>query len=117
MIIRSQRVKKAVLTALADEEMVKILDSTSDQAKSVRDIIVEKNIPYTNAYRKTKWLLAERMLVIDKIIITPEGKKFSLFRSVLSSINVKYGKNEIIIEAEQNINPKIKTMDRFFSLE
>jgi hypothetical protein len=117
MIIRSQRVKKAVLTALADEEMVKILDSTSDQAKSVRDIISEKSIPYTNAYRKTKWLVAERLLIIDKIIITPEGKRFSLFRSVLSSINVKYGKNEIIIEAEQNINPKIKTMERFFSLD
>jgi hypothetical protein len=45
MIIKSQRVKKAVLTALADEEMVKILDSVRDQAKSVRDIITEKNIP------------------------------------------------------------------------
>ena len=69
MIIRSQRVKKAVLTALADEEMVKILDSTSDQAKSVRGIISEKSIPYTNAYRKTKCLVAERLLIIDKIIL------------------------------------------------
>ncbi|MGA9842313.1 MAG: hypothetical protein WBP64_17510 [Nitrososphaeraceae archaeon] len=52
MIIKSQRVKKAVLTAVADDEMIKILDSTGNQAKSVRDIITEKNIPYTNAYRK-----------------------------------------------------------------
>ena len=117
MIIKSQRVKKAVLTALADEEMVKILDSARDQAKSVRDIITEKNIPYTNAYRKTKWLVAEKLLVIDKIIITQEGKKFSLFRSVLSSITVKYESNEILVEAEQNFNPKIKLMERFFSLE
>jgi predicted transcriptional regulator len=117
MIIKSQRVKKAVLTALADEEMVKILDSARDQAKSVRDIITEKNIPYTNAYRKTKWLVAEKLLVIDKIIITQEGKKFSLFRSVLSSISVNYECNEILVEAEQNFNPKIKLMERFFALE
>ena len=65
------------MTALADDEMIKILDSVGNQAKSVRDIISEKDIPYTNAYRKTKWLL-EKLLVIDEIIITPDGKKFSL---------------------------------------
>lgn len=117
MIIKSQRVKKAILTALADDEMIKILDSVGNQAKSVRDIISEKDIPYTNAYRKTKWLLAEKLLVIDEIIITPDGKKFSLYRIVLSSINVRYAGNEIIIEAEQNFNPKIRTVERFFSLE
>src|SRR6476646_9593707 len=117
MIIKSQRLKKAISTASADDEMIKILDSVGNQAKSVRDIISEKDIPYTNAYRKTKWLLAEKLLVIDKIIITQEGKKFSLFRSVLSSINVKYESNEILVEAEQNFNPKIKMMERFFSLE
>ena len=71
MIIKSQRIKKAILTALADDEMIKILDSVGNQAKFVRDIINEKDIPYTNAYRKTKWLLAEKLLVIDEIIITP----------------------------------------------
>jgi hypothetical protein len=34
------------------DEMIKILDSTGNQAKCVRDIITEKNIPYTNPYRK-----------------------------------------------------------------
>ena len=93
------------MTALADDEMIKILDSVGNQAKSVRDIISEKDIPSTNAYRKTKWLL-EKLLVIDEIIITPDGKKFSLYRSVLSSINVRYAGNEIIIEAEQISIPK-----------
>lgn len=105
MIIKNQRVKKAILTALADDEMIKILDSVGNQAKSVRDIISEKDIPQTNAYRKTKWLL-EKLLVIDEIIITPDGKKFSLQRSVLFSINVRYAGNEIIIEAEQISIPK-----------
>jgi len=50
MIIKSQRAKKAILTALADDEMIKIQDSVGNQAKSVRDIISEKDIPYTNAY-------------------------------------------------------------------
>ena len=45
MIIKSQRLKKAISTALADDEMIKILDSVGNQAKSVRDIICEKDIP------------------------------------------------------------------------
>ncbi len=64
-----------------------------------------------------KWLLTEELLVVDKIIITSDGKKFSLYRSVLSSINVRYVNNEIMVEAKQNFNPKIKMMERFFSLE
>ena len=67
MIIKSQRIKKAILTALADDEMIKILDSVGNQAKFVRDIINEKDIPYTNAYRKTKWLQTERNLVYREV--------------------------------------------------
>ena len=104
MIVKSQRAKKAILASLADEEMVKILDSLMFHSKSINDIIRETNIAYTTCYRKTNWLLNEGLLKVDKIVITPEGKKFSQFHSVLKSINVKYEGNEIIVEAEQNFD-------------
>jgi hypothetical protein len=47
MIIKSQRAKKAVLAALADEEMIKILDSVMIHSKSINEIIRETNIAYT----------------------------------------------------------------------
>jgi len=110
MIIKSQRLKEAVLAALADKEMVKILDSVMYNPKPV-------NIPHTTTYRKIKWLVEERLLVIDKMEITEEGRKISLFRSTLKSINIKYEYNRVIIEAEQNINIMGKTAERFFSLD
>ena len=117
MIVKSQRAKKAILASLADEEMVKILDSLMFHSKSINDIIRETNIAYTTCYRKTNWLLNEGLLKVDKIVITPEGKKFSQFHSVLKSINVKYEGNKIIVEAEQNFDIIKKTMERFYSLD
>ena len=64
MIVESQRAKKAILAALADEEMTKILDSVMYHSKSIVDITRENNIPHTTCYRKTKWLLNEALVII-----------------------------------------------------
>lgn len=117
MIVTSHKAKRAILTALADEEMVKILDCVMDVPMSVNDIMREKKIPYTTTYRKTKWLLDEGLLVVSKIDITPDGKKSSLVHSVLKSISVKYKQNDISIEAEQNYDVVRKMMEKFFSME
>jgi predicted transcriptional regulator len=82
VLVQSQSAKKAILAALADEEMTKILDSIMYHSKSIVDITRENNIPHTTCYRKTKWLLNEGLVIVDKIIITPEGKKFSLYHSI-----------------------------------
>ena len=115
MILDSQK-KKAILTALADPEAVSIIDSTMNQSKSVSDIIRETSVPHTTAYRKIKWLVDEKLLVVDKILINDEGKKYSLFHSVFRSINVKYENNKILIDAEENIEPLNRLTERFFSL-
>ena len=117
VLVQSQSAKKAILAALADEEMTKILDSVMYHSKSIVDITRENNIPHTTCYRKTKWLLNEGLVIVDKIVITPEGKKFSLYHSVLKAINVKYESNNVIVEAEQNFDIIKKTMARFYSLE
>lgn len=117
MIIQSQRAKRTILAALADEEMMKILDSVMYHSKSIADITRENNIAHTTCYRKTKWLINEGLVRVDKIVITPEGKKFSLYYSVFKSINVKYESNNVIVEAEENFDIVKKTMARFYSLE
>jgi hypothetical protein len=57
MIITNQKIKKGILAALADEDMMKIMNSVTDESRSIRSIMTERNIAYTTAYRKTKWLL------------------------------------------------------------
>ncbi len=65
MIVTNEKAKKAILTALGDQEMVKILDSVMTNSKSVNVIIRETNIPYTTAYRKVKWLLNKNFLLMQ----------------------------------------------------
>ncbi len=117
MIINSQKLKQAILSALADEEMVKILDYAMDRATPVNNIIKECNIPHTTAYRKINWLLDKGLLLIDKIEITSDGKKYSLVRSVLKSLLVKYEYNSLIVEAEYNLDATEKLTERFLSLK
>jgi hypothetical protein len=117
MLVQSQRTKKAILSALADEEMTNILNSIMDNSKSIADITRENNIAHTTCYRKTKWLINEGLVRVDKIVITPEGKKFSLYYSVFKSVNVKYESSNVIVEAEQNSDVIKKRMAHFYSLE
>jgi hypothetical protein len=66
--------------------------------------IIKAHLQHTTAYRKIRWLVEEKLLVVDKIEITDEGKKSSLFHTVLKSFNVKYEYNNVVIEAEQNFD-------------
>jgi|CXWL01.1.fsa_nt_gi hypothetical protein len=117
MIIQNEKFKQSILTALADKEMVSIIDHATYRAVSVNDIIKETEIPHTTAYRKINWMLEERLLAIERIHLTPEGKKWSLFRSTLKSITVKYDQGKIIVEADSNINESEKIANKFFSLD
>ncbi|HEY7080274.1 MAG TPA: hypothetical protein VH500_11270 [Nitrososphaeraceae archaeon] len=118
MIISNQKIKKAITTALADEDMMKIMNSVTDESKSLRSIMIERNIAYTTAYRKAKWLLNQSLLVVERFEITPDGKKSSLVRSTLRSIAVKYKQDGTVsVEAIENVNALKKVMKNFFSLE
>jgi DNA-binding transcriptional ArsR family regulator len=116
MIIKGERLKCAILAALGDTELQKILDSTMFNSKSVSQIIRDTGIPHTTAYRKIKWLVEEKLLIVDKIEITEDGKKSGFFRTILKSFNVKYEYNSVIIEAEQNYDTLRKITEKFFSL-
>jgi hypothetical protein len=117
-IVKSQKVKRALITALADKEIVKIMNCVMYHSKSVKDILLENNdISHTSTYRKIKWLLDEGLLIVDKIVITSAGKKSSLYHSTLKAISVRYEDNNIIVEAEQNFDIAKKRIENFFSLD
>ena len=116
MIIKNKKLERAILAALADAELQKILDATMYNFKSVNQIIRETNIPHTTAYRKIKWLVEEKLLRANEIEIADDGKKFSLFHTILRSFNVKYEYNNVVIEAEQIFDALKKVTEKLLSL-
>ncbi|MDH3278506.1 MAG: hypothetical protein OEM21_10460 [Nitrosopumilus sp.] len=116
MIIKSEKLKKAILTALADKEMLDILNESMDNLVSGTDIVKKFDIPHSTAYRKIKWMIDNELLVVVKMGFTDEGKKYSLFRSTIRSVNVSYKKNEVTVESSKNVDPIETTAENFFSL-
>jgi predicted transcriptional regulator len=115
--IERDRFRQVILVALADREMARILDCAMLHPKSVNEVIRETSIPHSTAYRKIKWMLDEGLLVTEKIDITPDGKKFSLFKSTLRSIDIKYEYGKMNVQVEYNVNALEKTAERLFSLD
>src|SRR5262249_49809157 len=113
MIVKGERLKRAILLALADTELQKIMDAAVYQSKSVNQIIQESNVSHSTAYRKIRWLVEEKLLIVDKIEITEDGKKSNLFRTTLKSFNIKYEDNNL---AEQNFDTMRKITENFFTL-
>src|SRR6185436_12865656 len=96
--VGSYRFRQVILAAIADEEMPKILACATLKAKSVSDVIKETGIPHSTAYRKIKWMVEENLLFTEKFELTQDGKKYSLFRSTLKSISVKYDSGKTTVQ-------------------
>ena len=117
MDFSNRYLKQAILTALADTDMIKILDCAMFKEKCVSDIIKECDIAHTTAYRKIKYLLDQGLLICTRMEFTEDGKKFSLFKSVFKLLNVKYEYNNLMVEGEYNIDPIEKISQKLFSLD
>lgn len=95
-IIDNDELKMSILSALADKEMLKILNLSMYASKSVNDILRESDISYTTVYRKIKWLLDKELLVVDKINISPEGKKYTHFEVFLKVLLLDTSKTKLL---------------------
>jgi len=115
--INNEKFKQSILTALADVNMVNIMNSAVINPKSINEIIRETDISHTTAYRKVKWMVENGLLVVEKIVVSRDGKKFSLLKSVFKSIDAKYEYDRVTVEIEQNVDVLHKVAQRIFSLD
>ena len=115
-IVGHARFRQALLSALADGEMMKILEFATANCISINEIIRQTAIPHSSAYRKIKWMTEEGLLFTERMDLTPDGKKYSLVRSTIKSIGVTYDQGNVVVSVEYNINVLQKTAERLFSL-
>lgn len=117
-IINDSKFKKAILSALADEDMTQIIKHTTDNPLSGNDIMKLCDIPHSTTYRKLKWMLEEGLIAITEMKFTDDGKKFALFQSTIHSINVNMEKNgTVTVEALKNTGANQFTAKKFLSID
>jgi DNA-binding Lrp family transcriptional regulator len=102
VLIESARVRDALIQALADEYSRKIILETIGQPKSISELSEKGGIPLSTAYRRVTELKDAGILVVEKIILTSEGKKFELYRSAFRSVEIKLDQGELTTDAVLN---------------
>ena len=90
---------QALVTGLADEYSRKVIRSGMPMGKSVEDMSRENDIPLSTCYRRVHELLDAQILVVEKIVVTPEGKKFELLRSAYRAVNVTFDGGVMKVDA------------------
>ncbi len=101
---------EAIVKGLADEYARKIILSTITAARSVEDLSSQNDIPLSTCYRRVHELLAAQMLVVERIVVTPEGKKYELVRSAYSEVRVGFegGAMKVDVVVNEDVAEKLR---------
>jgi len=102
MIIRDEERKRALLRAMADEYSLKILMSLIDKADSVNKISRDNDIPIATAYRRVSELHDAGLLVVERGILTEDGKRYELYRSAIRSMQITFRTGQLEMDVTPN---------------
>ena len=116
MQIDEETRKKAVIRALLDDHARLILTATMESPKSVLDIIREHKIPITSAYRKVGELKESGLLKVERLVLTPDGKKFELVKSTIRGVSIQFDRGELNVDLTAGVEADEKFVRRFFAL-
>ena len=100
--VTSEKTIQALARIMADEYSRRILLSGASRAKTVEDFSREDNIPLSTCYRRVNEMHKEGILVVERIVISPEGKKSELYRSGFRGVTIRMADGEMAIEATVN---------------
>ncbi len=103
---------QALVQSLADEYSRKILLSTIPSPKSVEDISRENDIPLSTCYRRVHELLDAQIIIVDRMIVTQEGKKYELLRSAFRMVTVSFegGAMKVDVIVNEDVAEKLRRM-------
>jgi len=103
---------RAILEAMSDDVSRKILSSTISKAKPVEEISAESGIPPSTTYRRVQELSQMGLILVERIVISGSGKRYSLFRSAFRGVIAEMDSHELHVEV--TINEDVE--DRFYKM-
>lgn len=78
-----------VAESLADPYARRVLAVCVKQARAVKDIAHETGLALPTAYRHVNKLEEHGLLIIERSAMTPDGKKYDLYRSRVKSARIE----------------------------
>lgn len=102
MLIQDKALRKVILEAMADECSIAILKGTTDKACSAMEIVHQCALPPSSVYRRISQFVDAGLLAVERIIVTKDGKKFSLYRSTVRDVRAEYKSGEFELNVAWN---------------
>ncbi len=106
---------RAFAHILADEYSRKILASALPDPKSVEDLSKENGIPLSTCYRRVHDMLREGVVVVERIVVTADGKRYELYRSGFSALTLRLEGNIMSIVGTINEGVAEKVSSTLFT--
>lgn len=82
------RDEHALAALLSDESARRVLSTCIEAAHCVREIIQATDLGKASAYRHVRDLVSAGLLVVERSAMTPDGKRYELYRASVRSIRV-----------------------------
>lgn len=80
---------ETVAESIADAYARRVLAVCVRQARAVKDIAHETGLPLPTAYRHVNKLVEVGLLLVERSAMTPDGKKYDLYRSRVKAARIE----------------------------
>jgi len=94
--------QEEIFSALLDVSNRKIVMSVIERGKMVEEISEETHVPLSTCYRKVADLAKCRILVIERMVMTPTGKKYAVYRSAIAGVHIDVGHGQMSVSVLPN---------------
>ncbi len=97
-------VAQAILEAMSDKFSRKIMTSTILEGKTIEAISSENHIPISTAYRRVHELVDQGVVVVERIVLTPIGKRYSIYRGAFSEVRIDLESENLKVRVTPNVD-------------
>ncbi len=108
-----QQLRDSIAKSLADDFSRRILASATGEAKTIHEISREQGIPLSTSYRRIKQLVNRGVVLVDHIVVTGKGKKYTTYRSAFKSLTIQLDESGII---STNVTPNPDMADKLHDM-
>lgn len=111
--IRALKESSAILRALGDEFSRRILISAIASGKTVEEISETQNLPLSTCYRRVNKLVANGLMVLERSVVTPAGKRYGVYRTTFAGVTIRLDeKGAIVVE----LTPNLDTLEKLHGM-
>ena len=92
----------AIAEAMLDAFSRKIVTSTISEGKTTETLSAENGIPLSTAYRRVHDLEAQGIIIVERVVLTSSGKRYSIYRSAFTEVKIDLESNGLSVQVTPN---------------